>query len=177
MDLKSKRLYLRESDWSDLAIVHSLYSEPTVEEHSAMGISGSMEVTRAVIAGPIEDQSRAIRSEYEWIIESQIQSDPIGLVGLSMGPQRYRAGEVHYSLFPEFWGKGFAKEALMTVLNFGFKQRQLHRISAEVAVSNLRSIKLLESIGMMREGRCREVLPIRGDWVDIYRYAILASEI
>ncbi len=177
MNLKSKRLVLRESDWSDLAMVHSLYCEPTVEEYSVMGINGSLEVTRAVIAGPIEDQSRAIRTEYEWIIQPLLKEEHIGLVGLSVGPKQYRSGEVHYSLFPEFWGKGFAKEALLTVLNFGFKKLQLHRISADVAVSNKRSIKLLESIGMVREGRGREVLPIKGDWMDIYRYAILETEI
>jgi RimJ/RimL family protein N-acetyltransferase len=62
------------------------------------------------------------------------------------------------------------------MLTFGFGELNLHRISAGVAVYNTRSIKLLERLGMQREGRGRESLPIRGEWVDNYRYAILESE-
>ena len=37
-------------------------------------------------------------------------------------------------------------------------------------------IKLLEKIGMTREGMHRKVLPIRGEWVDHYSYAILEED-
>jgi len=52
----------------------------------------------------------------------------------------------------------------------------LHRIEAGVATQNLNSIKLLEKVGMTREGMYRKILPIRGEWVDNYSYAILEED-
>ena len=52
----------------------------------------------------------------------------------------------------------------------------LHRITAGVATENSNSIKLLERIGMLREGRHRKILPIRGEWWDNYQYAILEED-
>lgn len=176
MDLLTKRLILRETDWDDLSTIHSLHCEPMVEEYNTIGIPGNPEVTRAIIAGPIEDRDKSRRSLYEWTIRIKEPEQIIGLAGLSLGAERFRSAEVHYSLFPDFWGNGYAYEALNEVLNFCFKTLKLHRVYAGVAVSNDRSINLLEKLGMQREGRGREVLPIRGEWVDNYRYAILENE-
>jgi len=45
-----------------------------------------------------------------------------------------------------------------------------------VATQNLNSIKLLEKVGMTREGMHRKILPIRGGWIDNYSYAILEED-
>lgn len=176
MDLQSKRLILKETDWDDLTIIHALHCEPQVEQFNTLGIPGNPEVTRAVIAGPIEDRNNRIRTLYEWTVRLEESSQVIGVAGISLGAERFRSAEIHYSLFPEFWGNGYAYEALFCIMKFSFKTLGLHRIYAGVAVENSRSIKLLEKLGMQREGRGREVLPIRGEWMDNYRYAILENE-
>tara|TARA_B110000037_G_scaffold31375_1_gene37705 strand:+ start:38 stop:364 length:327 start_codon:yes stop_codon:yes gene_type:complete len=88
----------------------------------------------------------------------------------------YNKGEIYYSLIPEFWNKGFATEAVQAILKYGFVTLNLHRIEAGVATQNLNSIKLLEKVGMTREGMHRKILPIRGEWVDNYSYAILEED-
>ena len=177
MNLTSKRLFLQETDWDDLSIIHALHCEPKVEEFNTIGIPGNPEMTRAIIAGPIEDRLNRTRSKFEWTIRpKKKEAEVLGTVGLSLAAPRFRSGEIHYSIFPDYWGQGYAFEAVRAVVKFGFKKLGLHRIHAGVAVTNARSINLLEKLGMQCEGRSREILPIRGEWVDNYRYAILEDE-
>lgn len=61
-------------------------------------------------------------------------------------------------------------------MKYGFEELHLHRIEAGVATENIASIKVLEKIGMQREGLRRKVLPIRGKWVDNFHYAILKED-
>lgn len=176
MDLETKRLLLMETDWDDIPVIHALHCEPMVEQFNTIGIPGNPEVTRAIMAGPIEDRANRRRRLFEWTIRRKSDQEVIGITGFSLAADRFRSAEIHYSLFPEYWGNGFAYEALKATLSFGFGDLNLHRISAGVAVYNTRSIRLLERLGMRREGRGREILPIHGEWVDNYRYAILESE-
>ncbi|WP_316247156.1 GNAT family N-acetyltransferase [Rossellomorea marisflavi] len=59
--------------------------------------------------------------------------------------------EVSYQFLPEYWGKGYAKEAVAAVLTHGFQKLELHRIVAETQVLNERSCRLLENLGMRVE--------------------------
>jgi RimJ/RimL family protein N-acetyltransferase len=52
----------------------------------------------------------------------------------------------------DHWGKGHGTEAVNRVLDFGFNDLNLHRIKAGCAVENIASIKVLEKVGMIREG-------------------------
>lgn len=89
---------------------------------------------------------------------------------------KYNKGEIHYSLIPAFWNKDYATEAVQAILKHGFETLNLHRIEAGVATQNLKSIKLLEKVGMTREGMHRKILPIRGQWIDNFSYAILVED-
>ncbi len=42
--------------------------------------------------------------------------------------------------------------------------------------NNIGSIKVLEKVGMIREGMKRANLPIRGEWKDNYIYAVLDTD-
>lgn len=97
----------------------------------------------------------------------------MGELGMQTSIPKYNKAEIHYSLIPYYWNKGYAFEAVKALLNFGFKRLKLHRIQAGVATGNSNSIKLLQNIGMKQEGIHREILPIGGKWIDNFSYAIL----
>jgi ribosomal-protein-alanine N-acetyltransferase len=83
---------------------------------------------------------------------------------------------VWYTVHPKHWGKGIATEALNLMLDLGFDHLKLHRIQAGCAVGNLGSIKVLEKVGMIKEGRGRQILPLSTGWSDNYEYSILESD-
>src|SRR5690606_5789365 len=79
----------------------------------------------------------------------------IGLVGIVLGKSKYQSAEVYYKYFPNQWGKGYATEVLNDLIDFCFKELRLRRVEAGCAVENVGSIKVLEKVGMIREGRKR----------------------
>lgn len=56
--------------------------------------------------------------------------------------------EISYMFFPLFWGRGWAWEAALTSLDFGFNILRLESIIAITQEANQKSCRLLEKIGM-----------------------------
>jgi ribosomal-protein-alanine N-acetyltransferase len=100
----------------------------------------------------------------------------IGLAGLTLSNDKFRLGEIYYKLNPIYWEKGYATEVSRALIKSGFEYFHLHKVEAGVAVQNVRSIKVLEKSGMTREGLRRKILPIRGNWIDNYHYAIVEDD-
>jgi len=67
-------------------------------------------------------------------------------------------------------------EAVRALVGYGFGELKLHRIAADCDPRNIGSWRVMEKIGMRREGHLLENLLLAGEWVDSYVYAILARE-
>ena len=76
----------------------------------------------------------------------------------------------------EFWGKGYAKEALMLAIEYMFKERNIHRIQANVLESNIASLKMHEKCGYKIEGLLREVVYKAGKYHNQYVLSLLRDE-
>jgi RimJ/RimL family protein N-acetyltransferase len=76
----------------------------------------------------------------------------IGLIALNLGKLNFKIAEVWYKIHPAYWRQGYTTEALTKLLKFGFFNLGLHRIEAGSAIKNIASIKVLEKVGMTREG-------------------------
>ncbi|MFR2703431.1 MAG: GNAT family N-acetyltransferase [Longicatena caecimuris] len=85
--------------------------------------------------------------------------------------------QLAYVLHPEYWGHGYIREALLPLLEVGFTQFGLRRITAMVAYENKRSAKVLEALGFRLEGICKEAMKLSdGIYHDMMLYAILKKE-
>lgn len=176
MQLSTKRLYLNEISLEDLQQVHQLHSFPETDEFNTLGIPDTIKITESIINTWIEHQKGNPRFSYTFAIRHKETHDFIGLMALNLGKLNFRIAEVWYKTHPNHWRNGYTSEALNELLKFGFQNLALHRIEAGCAVENIASIKVLEKVGMLREGKKRKVLPIRGEWVDNYSYAILETD-
>ncbi|MBI4439314.1 GNAT family N-acetyltransferase [Candidatus Woesearchaeota archaeon] len=105
-------------------------------------------------------------------IESKADGEIIGMISLKLD-RKHKKAEVGYWLGREHWGKGFAKEALRMILDFGFKRLRLRRIYAYVMHPNRRSYGLLEKTGFKKEGRMKKDVIKEGREYDRLVYAIL----
>jgi RimJ/RimL family protein N-acetyltransferase len=85
-------------------------------------------------------------------------------------------GDIGYELAPQHWGKGYATEAARAMLDFGFRELGLHRISSWCIADNVASARVLERLGMKLEGRLRQNERFKGRWWDTLLYAILEDE-
>jgi RimJ/RimL family protein N-acetyltransferase len=76
----------------------------------------------------------------------------------------------------EEWDKGYASEASRLILDYGFDQLGLHRISLQVYAHNLRAQRVYEKLGFTREGVLRESYYRDGRYHDTVIMGILRSE-
>lgn len=141
-----------------------------------MGIPENIQATEKIITDWIKKQKENPRSSYIFSMDTRNTNQTIGLIGLIGREPKFRSAEVWFKILADFWGKGIATEALVRILEFGFKELRLHRIEAGCATDNIASVKVLEKAGMIREGMKRKNLPIRNHWHDAYSYAILSED-
>lgn len=73
-------------------------------------------------------------------------------------------------------GKGYGKEAMELLLDFGFNELNFHRIQLSTIAYNHIAIKLYESLGFSREGIYREFILRDGQRFDMYLYGLLDAE-
>lgn len=176
IEIPTERTRLKLIEISDLDNIHKLHSFPETDEFNALGIPENKEETKSIIEPWIAENNLSKIKNYTVAIQNKSDNEFIGLFGLKIGNEKYKRGEVWYKILPQFWKKGYATETLNAVLNFGFETLKLHRIEAGCAVDNIGSIKVLEKAGMIREGRKRQVLPLKTGWSDNFEYSILETD-
>lgn len=174
MPIATERLKLLELNEADLNDMFLLHSNEAVARYNTIGIPLDREITRKILAPLMEASDN--KTDFSWTIRDQHTNTFLGEIGYALAPERYRLASLHYSLLPEYWGKGYATEAALGLLKYCFEELNLHRIEAGCAVDNLASIRVLEKLGMQREGRKRKVLPLQSGWSDNYEFAILEED-
>ena len=120
-------------------------------------------------------QSRNPRNQFTLAIILKDSSEVIGACSLTR-TEPFQ-GEIGYSLNHEYWGCGFATEAAPEMLIFAFTELNLHCVYATCRPTNIGSSRVLEKIGMKKEGHLREHRFFKGQWHDSLLYAILRSEL
>ena len=176
MEIVTERLLLREITWNDLDDIHRLHSEPKVDEFNTLGIPKNLDETRELMRPDIEISKKDPQSKYTWRIILASTGDFIGLAGMTLSSDKFRLREIYYKLLTDHWGRGYATEVVRSLIVTGFERFKLHKVEAGVATDNERSIRVLEKVGMTREGLRRKILPIRGEWKDNYHYAIVDDD-
>ncbi|CAN0296525.1 unnamed protein product, partial [Chrysoparadoxa australica] len=176
MALFTDRTILSAVQSSDLASIHALLSFPETDEYNTLGIPKNEEETRAIMTPWVEEHTSNPRSAFTFAIKDKSDHSFLGLIAMVLGKVNYRRAEVWFKIHPNHWNKGVASETLSRTITFGFEELKLHRIEAGCAVGNIGSIKVLEKVGMTREGRGRQVLPLKTGWSDNYEYAVLESD-
>ena len=89
----------------------------------------------------------------------------IGGVATHLKPDVYwRTWEMGYWITPAHWGRGYATEALGALVRWAFRTwPRLNRVESEVYARNPASVRVLNKIGFVEEGRQRENIEKNGE--------------
>ncbi|HEV2129070.1 MAG TPA: GNAT family protein [Thermomicrobiales bacterium] len=147
----------------------------------ASGYSSHSQLTRTEVAHIVEQRVQqnhlTDQGDILWLAtELKASGEMVGSVHLAWLSQEHAQGEVGYRLHPDHWGQGYASEAVRTMLAYGFRDLDLHRIIGTCDDHNEPSRRLLERIGMRQEAHFREIEWIKGEWRSQLVYAILRGE-
>ena len=148
----------------DRIITERLELEPVNKSHinSIYKIYSSSEVCNFFDIEPFTSITQASTHVQRWIdfcekgtqIRYAIlkENNVIGTCGLYLINNRHQRACLGYDLLPDFWGFGYAQEAVDAMLYTTQEYFSLHRIQAEVLQENASSINLLERLGFQFEG-------------------------
>ena len=101
----------------------------------------------------------------------------IGEINLKID-KRHRNGEMGYAIARVYWGNGYATETVRALVDWAFETFCLAKIHAVAIVDNKRSWRVMERIGMTKEGVLRSEVPGRDSDQrhDMAYYGILREE-
>ena len=87
------------------------------------------------------------------------------------------AGTLHFAIARPLWGRGLTSEAVGSVVDRAFEGLPgLFRIASHADVRNTGSWKVMEKVGLSREGLLRSVRFHRGERIDDVVYGIVREE-
>jgi len=175
MQLESERLLLREFSLSDWPAVNAYTSDPEVVKYMPFGPT-SEDQTREHLSQCLATAAEQPRRIYELAVILRTENHLIGTATIALDPHERRRSYFSYLLHHQYWGHGYATEAMHTLFSFGFRDLQLHRLEDTCDTRNLASARVMEKLGMRREGHLRETIWKDGQWYDEYTYAVLAHE-
>jgi ribosomal-protein-alanine N-acetyltransferase len=154
-EIRTERLLLRKAREGDLDAIHSILSN------------------RAGTAYWYEPPHSTVQQSKEWLvsmIEIPVQTGEDFIVeheGRVIGKVGFHAFPViGFILHPDFWGHGFAREALAAVIRRAFELHRLAFIDADVDPQNERSVRLLKSLHFEEVGRQERTWNVGGRWCD-----------
>lgn len=148
-EIRTARLLLRQWRDDDLEQVVEMNADPKVME----------------FIGPLldEDQSKAMmaRARGSWeqlgygrfAVEVLASGSVIGFVGLAqtrIDAHFAPAVEIGWRLSTKYWGHGYATEGALAVKDSAFENLELSEIVAFTSKHNLRSRRVMEKIGLLR---------------------------
>jgi [ribosomal protein S5]-alanine N-acetyltransferase len=175
MQLNTTRLLLREFADHDFAALRAIDADPVIQRYRG-GQTITAEQTRAFIELTKRFAEEQPQTRYPFVVVLQSENAVIGACGLSITNYALREAELWYVLNRQYWRHGYMTEAAQALITFGFQQLQLHRIWAMCHPENIGSWRVLEKLGMTREGRLRQHYWEQEQWRDSFMYALLDHE-
>jgi len=160
--LLTKRLYLRmfkESDWKD---IHEYYSDPECARYTSgkeLKENESWQKMAALVG------HWQLRNYGSYAIEEKSFGKVIGIAGLDY-PNDWPEPEIQWGLSHQFWGKGYAREAVMAVKKMTAVHLPDLSLVSLIHPENLNSINLAKAVGAFFE---KEYF-FRDDIWHIYRH-------
>ncbi|MGF6949976.1 ribosomal-protein-alanine N-acetyltransferase [Neobacillus sp. B4I6] len=111
---------------------------------------------------------------YEFAITDKESGELYGAIALSNN-QKFNNGELAYWIGEKFWGNGYATEAAQTILNFAFEEKQYHKVFARYFNSNPASGKVMQKLGLKKEGILIDHVRKENRFEDLVYFGIINS--
>ncbi len=167
--LETKHLILRDILPTDVNGIYELDSNPIVHEY--LGKNPITKMSQAI------DSIESVRNQYRergigrFAAIEKSSGDFIGWSGLKfntgdkevIGTKRDFI-DIGYRLIPRYWGKGYATESSVALLDFGFKELNYDIIYGAAEIGNIASNKILRKIGL----HFQEQFPFEGELINWY---------
>jgi len=172
--LDAEKITLRRFEKSDsIAIYNNLYSDSEAMRFLPWDTHTDVSETMKHITNHLENYSNP--AFYAWVIVRKEEDEPIGFIDTVIDVT-INAAKVDYGIGEKWWRKGYASDALSSVMRYLFEDVGVNRVFATHDPRNPNSGKVMEKCGMKYEGTLRQARYRKGEFSDRKMYSMLAED-
>ncbi len=154
--IETERLVLRRMMQYDAPALHAMLSDAETMRYWSTPPHATLAESEAWVAEGVAAMARGDGVDFVALESDRL----IGRIAFWMG------NEIGFLFSRAVWGKGYAQEAMIAVLRYGFDHLGFKSVRADVDPNNARSLKLLERVGFQRTGTAERTFKIGDNWVD-----------
>lgn len=143
--IETERLILRQFEPGEGQLIYTLNEDPEITRYTGdpvRDLAHANEVLEEVILPQYASYNHG-----RWAVHTKPGLEFIGWCGLKYRPELDEI-DLGYRFMKSAWGKGYASEAAMASIKYGFEQLGLKRIVGRAMPGNVGSVKVLEKCGM-----------------------------
>lgn len=142
---ETERLVFRPFEPGEGQLIYSLNEDPEITRYTGdpvRDLDHAEEILREVIL-----PQYSLYNHGRWAVHTKPGMEFIGWCGLKYQPELDEI-DLGYRFMKQAWGKGYASEAAMASIKYGFEKLGLRRIVGRAMPENIASVKVLEKCGM-----------------------------
>lgn len=171
LKLKTNRLEIQlmdESNWGDFKSIQA--------DKESMKYIGPVLPLDKLKAKFLDRIRPFMQEEKHWLtlaIYIKGTTEFIGSVGFQIDSINDQRAEIGYLVLPKYSGLGYTTEACKALNTFIFEQVKVRKIVAHCTTINTGSWKVMEKIGLLREGELKMDFCVEDNWYDGYCYGLV----
>jgi ribosomal-protein-alanine N-acetyltransferase len=169
------RLKIRSLRESDLEAFYLYRSNPEVTKYQGFDTFSKEQASEFIS----EQSKKSLIRPGEWVqygIENIETEHLVGDCAIYLHQSDSRIAELGITISHLHQRKGYAKETMLGLMNFLFREKGIHRIIETVDVENVASVQMLKSLSFRQEGHFHENIFFKGKWGSEYQFAMLSRE-
>jgi [ribosomal protein S5]-alanine N-acetyltransferase len=169
LPIATSRLTLRDFVKADFDAIYAYSSDPRVTKFLFFG-PRDMDGTTDYLEGLLASQEETPRTRFELAVQETVSARVIGACDLSFIERN--VVDLGYMLGTPDWGKGYATEIALALVDAAFFDLRAERVISTVDVNNRASIHVLEKIGMRWEAVFRKHRRAKNRWWDCHLFVL-----
>ncbi|MEM8862185.1 MAG: GNAT family protein [Chloroflexota bacterium] len=171
-EIETERLLLRPYTFDDVDDVYAYAKDPEWGEYLPVPSPYKRQDAEYFVA---LHQLKDRNLKNQWAI--QLNGTVVGGIDLNFVRDDHAIAEFHWSIGKEYWGQGIMTEAGLALRDLAFQSvPSLNRIQSHAAIGNIGSWRVMEKVGLSREGVLKQSWKARDGWFDMVWYALLRPE-
>ncbi|MEO0234278.1 MAG: GNAT family protein [candidate division WOR-3 bacterium] len=165
--LEGKKVILSPIEEDDLFTIQKILNDPDVRKNLAERFPRNRMMLKELIS--LNKEKKGI---FFKIVEKE-NFDIVGLISLSDFNWPNRRAMLAIAIDKNFQNRGYGTESTKLLVDYGFKNLQLHKICLEVYDFNKNAIKMYKNLGFKREGVFKKHSFKDGKYVDLIFMSLL----
>ncbi len=175
LPLTTRRLTIRDYAATDAPAVFAYTQDPAYWQFQSAEAPMAAQID-TLLQWVVKEQAVQPRTMFFLAAARKDTGEIVGEGVLKIINPAERQGEIGFGVAPKHWRQGFGAELATALVDVAFKHFKLHRVAAQCSPDNKGSIRIMQKLGMAREGLLRDIHFARGRWWSTVIYAVLDQE-